>query len=135
MCLRQQLNPAQPPAEALQSSVTALTHPAQDTQGESPGTEQVPEQQWSCVGPCFEQVSSVAWESNPEKTSIHTSKYSLKIYSVIVNRSGKKGQGKKGLRNGTDITGSECSPPVICLSIRDKACIDKALTVYDFIIF
>lgn len=44
------------------------------------------------------------------------------------------GQGKKGVRNGRDITGSECSPPVICPSTQDKAFIDKALTVYDFII-
>lgn len=52
----------------------------------------------------------------------------------MANGSGKKGQGKKGVRNGTDIIGSECSPPVICPSTRDKAFIDKALTVYDFII-
>lgn len=42
---------------------------------------------------------------------------------------------KKGVRNGTDLTGSECSSPVICPSIQDKAFTDKALTVYVFIIF
>lgn len=36
-----QLNLPQPPAKALQSSVPALSH-AEDMQGESPGTEQVP---------------------------------------------------------------------------------------------
>lgn len=62
--------------------------------------------------------------------------FCLKIYSVMANRSGKKGQGKKkGVRNGTDLTGSKCSPTVICPSIQIKAFIDKALTVYVFIIF
>lgn len=92
---------------ALQRSGTALSHPAKDMQGESQalsrhlGKERT-QQQWSCAGPCFEQVSAVAWESNPGKTSIHVSNCSLKIYSGMAKSSGKKGQGKKGVRNGTD---------------------------------